>query len=153
MFKPQGVRNFERCPHKQVAFIDRENKKGQVLGIGSASLECPNIENTLEVTAITAPNRLRIYDYSSTGSGRYYTDRYRGPAEAQRHLAKVAGEVACANCSFATMTKSELSSYQTQELIDQAAYDRAEIDAINSAKALEQARRDVNQINDQYGIA
>lgn len=104
----KGVRNFQKCPHRNVTyedpdrFMDSFYEREPIPRTGVlARLVCPRVVYADGVTS--GPKGQKTYP------------------EALKALGKNAGQIACKNCHFATLSEVELQKHYTELATTEAA--------------------------------
>ncbi|HTE58575.1 MAG TPA: hypothetical protein VK694_07610 [Verrucomicrobiae bacterium] len=136
MFGDKGKKNFERCEHKEVTFQRIGNTQRQI--IVRAVLDCPRTQDTNLNIDVRADGEVDEYGFDGPGVQTWGIDgggdirAYKSPADAQDHLGRAAGRMACANCPYPKMSRLEVSkarAERAEELRDVAVYDKRRLAA------------------------
>lgn len=136
MFGNKGKKNFERCEHKEVTFQRTGNAQRRL--ILRAVLDCPRTEEANLDIDVRADNDVDQYGREGPGvqtwplRGGGTIRAYNSPADAQDHLGRAAGRMACGNCPYPKMSRLEVSkarAERAEELRDVAVYDKRRLEA------------------------
>lgn len=139
MFLSREQRCFDKCRNKDVEFLGNGTPS-------DAYLQCPYIEdNNLKISASSdGHDSLKLFNRKVNNRGNFLNQK-----TAYKELAEIAGAIACGNCPYSRMSKTEVAEIRRKNAEEELRTKEAERNRLRAVAFIGSVEADIRKLKSE----